>query len=116
MDSYCEDVRALIGEELCGIGATHIKDISSGSGLDKTEVCFFSVSDKIIAIRYSPRDGSTCFIREAETAELSQYETWDTLWQVLGMNKNIETDEGLDEYLEMFPQGYNDFIGFIRTC
>ena len=116
MDSYCENVRALIGEDLRVIGATQIKDTRAGSGMDETEVCFFSASDDIIAIKYSVRDGSTCFIRDAESAELSQYETWDTLWHVLNMDKNIETDEGLFEYLQMFPQGYEESIKFIGTC
>ncbi len=113
---FHEDLSTLIGEELRIIGATHIKDTRSGSGMDKMKVCFFSASGKIIAIRYSPRDGATCFIRDAGSAELSQYETWDTLWHLLGMDKNTETDEGLMEYLEMFPEGYNAFIEFIGTC
>jgi hypothetical protein len=116
MDSYCEEIRALIGEDLRVIGATHIKETRSGSGRDKTEVCFFSAAGKIIAVTYSPRDNSACFIRDAEAAELSQYETWDTLWHLLDMDKNIETDEGLDEYLQMFPQGYENFVKFIGTC
>jgi hypothetical protein len=116
MGGFCEDVRVLIGEELRDIGATHFKDTRAGSGMDETEACFFSASDKIIAIRYSARDGATCFIRDAGSAELSQYETWDTLWHVLDMDKNTETDEGLIEYLGMFPRGYQESIEFIGTC
>lgn len=113
---FCEDVRGLIGEELRVIGATHIKDTRSGSGMDETEVCFFSASDKIIAISYSVRDGATCSIRDAGSAELSQYETWDTLWHVLEMDKNADTDEGLIEYIGMFPHGYDEYIEFVGTC
>lgn len=116
MGEFHKDVSTLIGEELRVIGATHIKDTHSGSGIDDTEVCFFSASDKIIAIRYSVRNGATCFIRDAGSAELSQYETWDTLWHLLEMDKNTDTDGGLMEYLEMFPEGHNEFIEFIGTC
>jgi hypothetical protein len=118
MNGFCEDLRALIGEDFRVIGATYIQDTSSKgeSGFDDKTVCFFSASNKVIAISYSVRDGATCFIGDAESAELSQYETWDTLWHVLEMDKNTGTDEGLFEYLEMFPEGYKAFIEFIGSC
>ena len=113
---FCEDVWALIGKQLRDIGAVRIRETRAGSGFDDTEVCFFSVSDKIIAIPYSPRDGPTCFIRDAEDAELSQYETWDTLWHVLGMDRHPDTFEGLNEYLAQFPTGFQEMIEFTGTC
>ena len=118
MNTFHEDVRALIGEELRVIGATHIQDSRSGIGMDEKEVCFFSVSNKIIAISYSPRDGATCFIGDAESPEFSQYETWNVLWRVLGMDKNLDFDipETVTEYLDKFPKGYDGLIKFIGTC
>ena len=116
MGGFYEELWVLIGEELRDIGATQVKYTLAGDGFDKTEVCYFSASGKIIAISYSPRDGATCFISDAASAELSQHETWDTLWHLLDMDKNIETDEGLIEYIRMFPQGYEEFIQFMGTC
>ena len=117
MGSFCDDVRALIGEDLRAIGATHVRDTRSGQGLDETHVCFFSASDKVIAIPFSPRDGAGCFIRDAESADLSQYETWDVLWHLLGMDKNLDFDtpETVGEYLNMFPKGHDELIKFIGT-
>ena len=71
MGEFCEDVKRLIGEELRVVGATHIKDTTSGEGRDETEVCYFSTGHKIIAICYSPRDGATCFISNAESADVA---------------------------------------------
>ncbi|HEV2798930.1 MAG TPA: hypothetical protein VGW12_00440 [Pyrinomonadaceae bacterium] len=117
MGNFCDDVRALIGEDLRAIGATHIRDARSEQGFDETQVCFFSASDKVIAIPFSPRDGATCFIRDAESADLSQYETWDALWHLLGMDKDLDFDvpESVVEYLNMFPKGHHESIKFIGT-
>jgi hypothetical protein len=117
MGSFCDDVRALIGEDLRAIGATHIRDTRSGQGFDETQVCFFSASDKVIAISFSPRDDAAYFIREAESADLSQYETWDALWHLLGMDKDLDFDnpESVVEHLNMFPTGHEEFIKFIGT-
>lgn len=114
-DNFCEDVRALLGDELRLIGATHIKDSRYGEGFDETDVCFFSAADKIIAIDYSSRDGTACFITSPESAELSQYEKWDGLWHLLKMDTDADTDEGLSAYLDMFPEGHEEFIKFIGT-
>ena len=114
-DNFCEHVRALIGDELRLIGATHIKDSRYGGGFDKTEVCFFSAADKIIAIDYSPRDGAACSISDAQSAELSQHKEWDGLWHLLKMDRDTDTDEGLSAYLEMFPKDHEEFLKFIGT-
>ena len=116
MGEFYEDVKTLIGEQLRVIGATHIKDTCSGSGIDETEVCFFAAADKIIAIPHSVRDGATCFIRGAEGADLSQYETWDTLWHLLEMDKDSDSFEGLSEYIAMFPTDYDEYIEFMGDC
>ena len=113
--NFCEYVRSLIGDELGLIGANHIKDSRYGEGFDGTEVCFFSVADKIIAIDYSPRDGAACSITDAQSAELSQHKEWDGLWHLLKMDTDTETDEGLSAYLEMFPDGHDEFLKFIGT-
>jgi hypothetical protein len=116
MGEFSDEIKALIGKDLHAIDATHIIDTLSGSGFDKTEVSFFSASGKVIAIRYSPRDGATCYVRDAASAEFSRYETWDTLWHILGMDKNTDTDEGLVEYIRSFPHGYNEVIEYIGAC
>ena len=46
-------MRALISEQLHAIGATHLRDTRSGSGLDDKQVCFFSAAGRVIAITYS---------------------------------------------------------------
>ena len=115
MGSFCEDVKALIGEDLGVIGATHIRDTRSGQGLEEMQVCFFSASNKMIAISFSVRGGAACFIRDVESADLSRYETWDALWHLLGMDKNMDTPEGIAQYINMFPKGHKEFIEFIGT-
>lgn len=118
MGSFCEDVRALIGEQLRDIGAARIRDMQSGSGFDDKEVCFFSASGKVIAIMYSPRDGESCFIGEGGEAELTQYESWDSLWHVLGMDKDLDFDnpDSVAAYFNAFPKGHREFIEFIGDC
>ncbi|HYE14098.1 MAG TPA: hypothetical protein VD968_06630 [Pyrinomonadaceae bacterium] len=116
MGGFCEEVGGLIGDELRVIGATPIQVTHSGSGFDEKEVCFFSAADKIIAVSYSPQDGATCFITGAGQAELSRHETWDSLWHALGMDNDTDTLEGMTAYLEMFPEGHEEFIKFIGTC
>jgi hypothetical protein len=118
MDAFHEEVEGYIGGALRDIGATFIQHTRTGEGLRETNACFYSASDKIIAINHVPREGFACFIADARSAELSQHETWDTLWHVLGMDKNIdiETDEGLDEYLRMFPADAKEYMEFMGTC
>ena len=89
MDTVCEEIQLDIGGALREIGATFLQHSRAGEGTSETNVCFYSVSDKIIAIRHAPRDGFTCFIGDASSAELSQYETWPTLWRHLGMTKTL---------------------------
>lgn len=116
MPSFREEVEGDIGGALREIGATFIKHTRTGEGLKETNACFYSASDKIIAINHVPREGFACFIGDARSAELSQHETWDTLWHLLGMDKNIDTDEGLDEYLRMFPSDHKEYMEFMGTC
>jgi hypothetical protein len=116
MAAWCEEIQADIGEHLRHIGATFLKHSLIGEGWQQADVCFYAASDKIIAISHAPRDGFTCFIGDAGSAELSQYETWPTLWHRLGMIKNIDTDEGLDECLRQFPDGYDDCMKFMGAC
>jgi len=118
MDAFDEEIQGDIGGALREIGATFIKHTCTGEGWRETNVCFYSASDKIIAISHAPRDGFTCFIGDASSPDLSQYETWDTLWRHLGMDKNIdiETDEGLDEYIRMFPSDHKEYMEFMGTC
>ena len=111
MDTVCEEIQR-------DIGATFLQHSRAGEGTSETNVCFYSVSDKIIAISHASRDGFTCFIGDARSAELSQYEKWPTLWRCLGMDKNIdiETDEGLNEYLRKFPDDRTEYMEFMGTC
>ncbi|HKO36008.1 MAG TPA: hypothetical protein VJV21_05985 [Pyrinomonadaceae bacterium] len=32
------------------------------------------------------------------------------------MDKNIDTDEGLDEYIGMFPSDHKEYMEFMGTC
>lgn len=116
MDEFCEEIHGYIGGALRDIGATFIQHTRTGTGLKEKNVCFYSASGKIIAIDHAPRDGFTCFIGDASSAELSQYQTWDTLWRLLGMDKNIDTDEGLDEYIKMFPTDGREYMEYMGTC
>jgi hypothetical protein len=116
MYSFRGEVEEYVGEALRDIGATFIEHTCTGEGWQETNACFYSASDKIIAINHVPREGFACFIGDARSAELSQHETWDTLWHLLGMDKNIDTDEGLDEYLRMFPSDHEEYMKFMGTC
>lgn len=116
MNAFHEEIQGDIGGALHDIGATFIKHTLTGEGWRETNVCFYSTSGKIIAISHAPRDGFTCFIGDARSAELSQYETWDTLWRLLGMDKNIDADGGLDEYIGMFPSDPREYMKFMGTC
>ena len=116
MDAFYEEVQGDIGGALRDIAATFIQHTRTGEGWKETNVCFFSASDKIIAISHAPRDGFTCFIGDARSAELSQYETWPTLWRLLGMDKNIDADDGLAEYIRMFPSDGKEYMKFMGTC
>ena len=118
MPSFREEVEGDIGGALREIGATFIKHTLTGEGWRETNVCFYSASNKIIAIDHIPREGFACFIGDASSAELSQYETWPTLWRRLGMDKNIdiETDEGLNEFIRMFPDDQTEYMKFMGTC
>lgn len=113
---FQEEIEEYLGGALQVIGATLLKHTCEGDGLKETNVCFYSASDKIIAIRHKPRDGFTCYISEARSADLSQCETWDSLWHLLGMDKNADTDEGLDEYLRMFPEDTREYLRFMGDC
>jgi len=113
---FADDVRRKIGDSLRVIGATHLKDTTSGVGIDETEVAFFAASGKIIAISHSVRDGATCFIGGAQGAEVSEYETWDTLWHLLEMDKNFDGPDGISEYIDMFPKGHDEYIEFMGSC
>lgn len=113
---FQKEIEGYIGGALQEIGATFIKHTCTGEGLMKMNVCFYSASDKIIAINHRPRDGFTCFISDARSADLSQCETWDTLWHLLGLDPNTDTDEGLDEYLRKFPEDGEDYMKFMGAC
>lgn len=118
MGSFCEDVRALIGEQLRAIGAAHIRETRSGGGLDEKQVCFFSAPGRVIAITYSPRDGEACFIGDEGAAELAQYETWDSLWHLLGHDKDLDFDnpDSVAAYIDAFPKGHREAIEYIGDC
>ena len=118
MDAFREEVESYIGGALRDIGATFIRCTRTGEGWKETNACFYSASDKIIAINHIPREGFACFIGDARSAELSQHEKWDTLWHLLGMDKNIDinSDKGLDEYLRMFPSDFGEYMEFMGTC
>lgn len=118
MSDFCEEVRALIGERLRAIGATHVRDTRSGSGLDEKEVCLFSASGKLIAVTYSPRDGESCFIGEEGATESAHYETWDSLWHLLGQDKDLDFDkpETVAAYINSFPKGRREAVEYIGDC
>ena len=118
MQSFCEEVKALIGEQLRAAGAVHIKNTQSGSGLDEKEVCFFAASGKVIAITYSPRDGESCFVGDSGADESTMYETWDSLWHLLGHDKDLDFNnlDSVVEYIRSFPKGHQDAIRYIGDC
>lgn len=118
MSSFCEDVRAMLEGHLRAIGATHIRDTRSGSGFDEKQVCFFSASDKVIAINYSPRDGKSCFIGDGGAADLAQFETWESLWHLLGQDKDLDFDnlDSVVAYIDTLPKGHREAIEYIGDC
>lgn len=107
--TFCRDVSDLIGDDLQSLGAVEAGNVDS----ENEEACVFRVRGRLVVIRYKTRDGATCFVSGPGAADHAGYEAWDTLWSALGMDRDIDTDDGLMAYLDMFPDDYPDYIRFI---
>lgn len=99
----------IIGDDLRSLNAVPAGNVAN----EVEEACFFRVQGRTVVIRYKVREGATCFVSGPGPADHSRYESWDTLWSVLGLDSNTDTDEGLDEYLEMFPTDHKEYIKFM---
>jgi hypothetical protein len=109
MSDFCEDVMNLIGDELQEIGATLIEHASLGDD----EVCFFRYLQYTGAICFSYRNGVSCFVSNDVGANFAQFRSWPSLWTLLGMDKGINTLDGMAEYISEFPSYYHESIKYV---
>lgn len=107
--TFCNEVEEIIGDDLRSLNAVPAGRVET----DRVEVCFFRVQDRTVAIDYQIREGAGCFVSPPGPANLSQYESWEPLWSALGMTKDIDTDEGLEAYLQLFPDDHDELIAFM---
>ena len=107
--TFCREVNDLIGNDLRSLGAVEAGNVAS----EDEEACVFRVQGRLVVIRYKTRDGATCFVSGPNALDHRGYESWASLWNALGMDRDIDTDDGLMAYLDMFPEDHRDYIRFI---
>lgn len=107
--TFCKEVVEIIGDDLRSLNAVPAGKVET----EQVEVCFFRVRDRTVAIEYRIRDGAACYVSPPGLVDLSQYESWESLWSALGMTKDIDTDEGLTAYLRLFPNDHDEFMAFM---